>query len=93
MKSEMFTRIMLILIAVLLAWDVFTRDVRPVQAQGPFTVIRLSGPVNESSMKHWADELNRRAQEVVAVVPEQRTDGYIVILHPQHHTNRQLKAN
>jgi hypothetical protein len=84
MNRDALTRILLILITVLVAWDVFSRELRPVQAQSPYTVIRLG-----SSPSDWMRQLNDHGRKLVAVVPEHhnesaqldhRNDSYIVIL-------------
>jgi hypothetical protein len=70
MRADFVSRIILVLAACLLGWDVYSREVRPVQAQSTYTVVRLG-----NSPSDWANRLNEHGRKLVAVVPLQHNDS------------------
>jgi hypothetical protein len=66
MKADSLTRVLLLVVVCLLVWDIFCREVRPVQAQGAYTVVRLG-----NSPSDWTSRLNENGKKLVAVVPVQ----------------------
>ena len=66
MRVDPVTKMALIVIACLLAWDVFSRAIPSVHAQGTYSVVRLG-----TSPSEWTNRLNENRRKLVAVVPVQ----------------------